>query len=101
MSLNESSMPKARAKIGIFTFQKLHRDMIKDHYEDNPYYLWKGYQVFGGGGSTLQLPDEGNISAFFGDHFKDVVLYQSGKITLHLSCVKAQLKCSVIFPDWY
>lgn len=44
--------------------------MIQDHYEDNPYYLWKGYRVFGGDGSTFQLPDEGNIPEFFGDHFK-------------------------------
>ncbi len=72
--VTKQAMSKARAKIGVSAFQELHRDMIKDHYEDNPNDLWKGYRVFGGDGSTLQLPDEGNIPKFFGNHFKYVAL---------------------------
>lgn len=72
--VTKQAMSKARAKVGVSAFQELHRDMIKDHYEDNPHCLWRGYRVFGGDGSTLQLPDEGNIPEFFGDHFKHVTL---------------------------
>lgn len=72
--VTKQAMSKARTKIGISAFQELHRDMIQDHYENNPQYLWKGYRVFGADGSTLQLPDEGNIPEFFGDHFKYVSL---------------------------
>ncbi len=73
-SVTKQAMSKARAKIGVSAFQQLHRDLIKDHYEDNPYDLWNGYRIFGGNGSTLQLPDEGDIPKFFGKFFKHVSL---------------------------
>lgn len=73
-SITKQAMSKARAKIGVSAFQQLHRDLIKNHYEDNPYDLWNGYRIFGGDGSTLQLPDEGDIPEFFGKFFKHVTL---------------------------
>jgi hypothetical protein len=72
--VTKQAMSKARKKIGVSAFQQLHRDLIKDHYEDNPYHLWKGYRVFGGDGSTMQLPNERDIPVFFGDYFEHVTL---------------------------
>jgi hypothetical protein len=73
-SVTKQAMSKARKKIGISAFQQLHADLVKDHYEDNPYHLWKGYRVFGGDGSTMQLPNERDTPLFFGDYFEHVTL---------------------------
>lgn len=52
----------------------MHLQALTDHYQDNPYRLWKGFRVFGGDGSTLQLPNQGNIPACFGEQFKHTSL---------------------------
>lgn len=72
--VSKQALSKARYKIGVSAFQELHEQTLAMHYQENPERLWKGYRVFGGDGSTLQLPKRGDIPDFFGDHFKRTCL---------------------------
>lgn len=72
--VSKQALSKARYKIGISAFQELHERTLAMHYCKNQERLWKGYRVFGGDGSTLQLPKRGDIPDFFGDHFKRTCL---------------------------
>jgi len=69
-SVSKQAFSKARYKVGVSTFQDLHQRGKKIYFTDNQDMLWKGYRVFGGDGSTLALPREGDLSQFFGDHFE-------------------------------
>lgn len=72
--VSKQALSKARYKIGVSAFQELHQQALADHYQDNNLRLWKGFRVFGGDGSTLQLPNQGDIPACFGKHFKYTTL---------------------------
>lgn len=72
--VSKQALSKARYKIGVSAFQELHERTLKLYYQENQERLWKGYRVFGGDGSTLQLPKRGDIASVFGDHFKRTCL---------------------------
>lgn len=72
--VTKQALSKARYKISVSAFQDLYESTLEMYYKDNHEYLWKGYRVFGGDGSTLQLPRRGDIPLFFGDHFKRTCL---------------------------
>ena len=67
--VSKQALSKGRYKIGVSAFQELHERALRLHYEDNQYRKWNGYRVFGGDGSTLQLPKKGDIPLFFGSQF--------------------------------
>lgn len=69
-SVTKQAFSKARQKVDVSTFQDLHKRAMKIYFTDNNDMLWKGYRVFGGDGSTLTLPREGDLPGFFGDHFE-------------------------------
>lgn len=68
--VSKQAFSKARYKVSVSTFQDLHTQGLKIYYTDNTDMLVKGYRVFGGDGSTLTLPREGDLPEFFGDHFE-------------------------------
>lgn len=69
-SVSKQAFSKARHKVSVSTFQDLHQRGKKIYFTDNNDMLWKGYRVFGGDGSTLTLPREGDLPEFFGDFFE-------------------------------
>jgi len=72
--VSKQALSKARYKIGASAFQELHERTVQVFFQDNSDRLWKGYRVFGGDGSTVNLPRRGDIPLLFGDHFKRTCL---------------------------
>lgn len=64
--VSKQAFSQARYKIGISAFQKLHQQVIEEHYRDNTQRLWKGYRAFAGDGSMVQLPEKEEVATFFG-----------------------------------
>ena len=70
MIYSKQSLSQARKKINPQVFRDLHRDLVQSYYKDNNRDLWRGFRVFGGDGSTLQLPKQEDIPMVFGDQYK-------------------------------
>ena len=93
--VSKQSLSKARYKVGVSAFQALHADAVRRHYEDSQDHLWQGYRVIGGDGSTLQLPKEGNLPFFFGDHHKYVV---NARVFQYIDLMEDTILTSSIMP---
>lgn len=97
-SVSKQSLSKSRRKIGVSAFQELHADAIRLHYQGNQNHLWKGYRVIGGDGSTLQLPRQGDLPIFFGDHHKYVV---NARIFQYIDLMEDTIVATQIMPYSY
>ena len=93
--VTKQALSKARYKIGVSAFQDLYESTLRMYYEDNHEGLWKGYRIFGGDGSTLQLPRRGDIPLFFGDHFKRTCL---GKIMQYTELTSDLIVAASLMP---
>lgn len=92
--VSKQALSAARYKFKASAFQELHQTCLKEVYTDSDDFLWKGFRVFGGDGSTLQLPKQGDIPKVYGEQFKRTSLarvFQYVELTSDL-VVKADLK---------
>lgn len=94
-SVSKQAFSKARHKVTVSTFQDLHKRALKIYYTDNHDMLWNGYRVFGGDGSTLTLPREGDLPDFFGDHFEHRCL---ARIFQYTELLSGLVVCGAISP---
>lgn len=72
--VTKQALSAARYKVKSTVFQEMHEAAKEIYFTEGDKRLWKGYRVFGGDGSTLQLPKRGDIPDVFGDHFKRTAL---------------------------
>lgn len=72
--VTKQALSAARYRVKASAFQEIHEKCLENYYKDNNKNLWKGYRVFAGDGTTLQLPKRGDIGEVYGNHFKRTVL---------------------------
>lgn len=70
---SKQAFSKARYKVDVGAFQELHQQVLHECYQDNNQDLWKGYRVFAGDGSLIRLPQQQEITEFFGKREGDKV----------------------------
>ena len=64
--LYKGSLSKARSKLKYGAFIELNDHMVRGFYEHFPFQTWHGFNLLAIDGSTLRVPDEGEVREHFG-----------------------------------